>query len=194
MDQDLVSTPEDAERARTAARLRTARAGDRDAFSVLVGPEVPALHALARRLTGDPHWADDLTQEALLRAFLALPKFRAECSLSTWLFRILVRLASEPRRWKKTERASSLADLEVPARLDTDAIVHAEGRELEDRVAEAMERLPLRQRAALHLRAAEGFDYPAIAGVLLCSPGAARMLVLEARKKLGARLRRHLEP
>ena len=57
-----------------------------------------------------------------------------------------------------------------------------------------MERLTLRQRTALHLRAVEGLDYEAIGAVLTCSAVAARMHVLEARRKVMARLQEHLEP
>ena len=194
MDQELVSTSRGDRDPAEAELLAAARAGSAMAFATLLGTQVGALHALARRLCADSHWADDLTQETLLRAFQALPKFRAECSLRTWLFGILTRLASEPHRWKKSERADPLAELEVPDRLDTDATLQASGRELEDRIAEAMERLPLRQRAALHLRAVEGLDYAGIAEVLGCNVGAARMLVLEARRKLAVRLARYLEP
>ena len=176
------------------AWLAGARAGSSEAFSKLVAGHLGSLFALAKRLCGDSHWAEDLAQETLLRAFLALPKFRGDCSLKTWMFRILVRLFGEPSRWRKSERAEPLGDLEVPDRLDLDGASLAAGRELEDRVAAAIERLPIRQRAALHLRAVEGLDYDGIAKVLGGKPGAARMLVMEARRKLADRLGRHLEP
>ena len=67
-------------------------------------------------------------------------------------------------------------------------------RELGARLEEAMERLPPRQRTALHLRAVEGLDYEAIGAVLSCTAVAARMHVLEARRKVMARLGDHLEP
>ena len=63
-----------------------------------------------------------------------------------------------------------------------------------DRIEEAMERLTNRQRTALHLRAAEGMDYAAISTVLGCSSPAARMHVLEARRKILDRVKEHLDP
>ena len=57
-----------------------------------------------------------------------------------------------------------------------------------------MERLTWRQRTALHLRAVEGLDYAAISSVLACSAVAARMHVLEARRKVMARVKEHLDP
>lgn len=170
-----------------------ARGGDPEAFRLLLRPHVDGLAALARRAVGDVHWADDLVQETLLRAVKGLDGWRGEASFRTWLFAILVRLASEPRRWRKGERAGPL-DVEVPdamGLLPPDAAI---SRELSERLAEALERLPPRQRAALHLRAAEGLDYERIAEVLSCRAGAARMLVLEARRRVMERLGRHLEP
>ena len=61
-------------------------------------------------------------------------------------------------------------------------------------IDEAMERLTTRQRTALHLRAAEGLDYATIGNVLGCTPVAARMHVLAARRHVLARLQEHLEP
>lgn len=167
--------------------------GDEGAFQPLVRPHLAALLALARRHCRDTHWADDLVQETLVRAFRHLGTFRGDAALSTWLFRILVRLASEPERWRRTEPAASL-EIDVPDTFDEPAAAHAIGNELAQALDAALERLPARQRTALHLRAVEGMDYRAIAAVLECSPAAARMLVLEARRKVLARLGDRLEP
>jgi RNA polymerase sigma-70 factor (ECF subfamily) len=167
--------------------------GEREAFHLLIRPHVAALRALARRAVGDPHTADDLVQEALIRAAGGLATFRGEASLRSWLFRIVVRLAAEPGRLRRPDRAGPL-EFEVPDTVGPSPEAAALGRELRDRLEEALERLPVRQRTALHLRAAEGLDYRRIAQVLDCAPGAARMLVLEARKKVAARLGSYLEP
>jgi RNA polymerase sigma-70 factor (ECF subfamily) len=129
-----------------------------------------------------------------VRAFRNLPGFRGEAALRTWLFRILVRLATEPQRWARGRNAEPIGDLDVPDHLDARAEHDAMARELQDRLDEAMERLTLRQRTALHLRAVEGLDYEAIGAVLSCTAVAARMHVLEARRKVMARLGDHLEP
>lgn len=173
--------------------LRRFQGGEERAFHELLRPHLSPLLALARRRTGDPHWAEDLVQETLVRAYSTLKSFRGEASLRTWLFRILLRLASEPRRWRRQERASSLRDVEVPDVLELPED-GALARELRERLAEAMERLQPRQRCALHLRAVEGLDYASIAEVLECSSGAARMLVLGARRKVMERIGEYLEP
>lgn len=174
--------------------LQACRDGDRQAFQQLMRPHLPALLALARRHCRDPHWAEDLLQEVLVRAFRGLPGFRGEAALRTWLFRILVRLASDPLRWRLRDTALPLGDIDVPDHLDLVPEMEARGRELQARLDEAMERLTPKQRTALHLRAVEGLDYAAISTVLGCSQPAARMQVLEARKKVMQRLGEHLDP
>lgn len=174
--------------------LTRCQAGDPAAFQPLLRPHLAGLLALARRHCRDPHWAEDLVQETLVRAFRALPSFRGDSALRTWLFRILVRLASEPQRWRRGETGPSLDGVDVPDRLDAVAEHDAMARELQDRLDEAMERLTSKQRTALHLRAVEGLDYAAIAGVLQCSAAAARMHVLEARRKVLGRVQEHLDP
>ena len=174
--------------------LRRFKTGEHRAFQGLVRPHLQGLLALARRQTGDVHWAEDLVQEVLVRAYRGLADFRGDCRLSTWLFRILVRLAGEPERWQRRERAGSLEALEIPDTLDPLPEQDALNRELRHRIDEAMERLSPRQRMALHLRAVEGMDYAAVAAVLECSNPAARMLVLAARRRVLDRLRGYLEP
>lgn len=174
--------------------LSRCRAGDASAFQPLLRPHLAALLALAKRHCRDPHWAEDLVQETLVRAFRSLASFRGDAALRTWLFRILVRLASEPQRWARGKTAEPIGDLDVPDHLDARAEHDAIARELQDRLDEAMERLTMRQRTALHLRAVEGMDYESIGAVLSCTAVAARMHVLEARRKVMLRLGEHLEP
>lgn len=174
--------------------LSACRDGDPQAFHNLLRPHLPALLALARRHCRDGHWAEDLLQEVLVRAYRGLPGFRGDAALRTWLFRILVRLASEPWRWQRRDRAQPLGDIDVPDTFDVPPEQQARGRELQDRLDEAMERLTPKQRTALHLRAVEGLDYAAISAVLGCSQPAARMQVLEARRKVMVRLQEHLDP
>jgi RNA polymerase sigma-70 factor, ECF subfamily len=173
--------------------LAAFRDGDRGAFQALLGPHLGPMFALARRQTRDSHNAEDLMQEVLVRAFLGLGSFRGESALRTWLFRILVRLATEPERWSRATPPPTL-EVDVPDLWLEPPDQGAMSRELGQRLDEAMERLPARQRAALHLRATAGMDYAGIAEVLECSAGAARMLVLEARRKVMARLQEHLDP
>jgi RNA polymerase sigma-70 factor (ECF subfamily) len=174
--------------------LARLQAGDDTACQALLKPHLSGLLALAHRHCRDPHWAEDLVQETLVRAFRALPSFRGESTLRTWLFRILVRLAAEPKRWCRGHSAEPLGDHDVPDHLDPPALQGAMVRELQERIDEAMERLTTRQRTALHLRAVEAMDYASIAAVLGCSEVAARMHVLAARRHVLARVQEHLDP
>jgi len=174
--------------------LARCKDGDQSAFQHLLRPHLTGLLSLARRYCRDPHWAEDLVQETLVRAFKGLPGFRGESALRTWLYRILVRLACEPQRWQRAMPAESIGEMDVPDTYDGNlAEQDAIARELQDRLDEAMERLTDRQRTALHLRAVEGMDYKGISAVLACSSTAARMHVLEARRKVLARVKEHLD-
>lgn len=173
--------------------LARCRAGDAAAFQPLLRPHLSGLLSLAQRHCRDAHWAEDLVQETLVRAFRNLASFRGEAALRTWLYRILVRLASTPRRWQRSEPAASLDDIEIPSHLDALPEEDAIARELQDRLDEAMERLTFRQRTALHLRAVEGMDYAGIAEVLACTAVAARMHVLAARRHVLSRVEEHLD-
>src|SRR5690606_23490866 len=82
------------------AALAAARAGEAGALHALLRRHVDPLLALARRLVRDRHQAEDLTQETLLAACRGLDSFRGDASIRTWLFRILIRLAQDPGRWR----------------------------------------------------------------------------------------------
>jgi RNA polymerase sigma-70 factor (ECF subfamily) len=175
--------------------LDAAQAGDTAALQALLRRHVGPLLALARRvLHGDHHRAEDLTQETLLAACRGLDAFRGDASVRTWLFRILVRLGSDPARWSKGKLpAAGLEPRDVPDVFSPDPPHASLARELRGRLDEALERLPQRQRTALHLRAVEGMGYGAIAAVMGGTSGAARMLVLTARRNVRLRLGDYLE-
>ena len=170
--------------------LEKARTGDPVAFDRLVRPLLGNLLALSRRIapTG---LAEDLLQDALLRAFRGIGKFRGTTSFRSWLVSILFHRASDLRRnasnchlgVKPLEAADWIAD-----GMDKDPLQQVSARDILHRVEEAMERLPARQRMALHLRAVEGFSYAEIAQVLETSLGQCRNHVLLARRKLRERL------
>ena len=176
------------------ALLERLRAGDSDAFHSLMRPHLGPLLALGRRLVTDHQWAEDLTQETLVRAYRGLEHFRGDASLRSWLYRIQIRLASEPERWCRTDRAPTVQSIDIPDHLDAAPDQPLLQRELQHRLDEAMERLSSRQRTALHLRAVEGMDYAAIAAAMGSTAAAARMLVLAARRRILERMGRYLSP
>ncbi len=165
--------------------LDAARAGDPAAFDRLLRPMLGSLLAMARRLA-PPGRGEDLLQEALIRAHRGLPRFRGDCALKPWILRILHRCARDPRRFLGSPGpVHPGAGIEaIPDGLDRDPAVRVSARDVLHRVEEAIERLPLRLRTAIHLRAVEGWSYERIAEVLESSPGAARNAVLRARRLL----------
>ena len=74
--------------------LSRARAGDRDAFEELVRATYCEVFGLALRMTGDEHDASDVAQEAYLRAYRSIGRFRGDASFSTWMYRITANCAS----------------------------------------------------------------------------------------------------
>ena len=179
MDQD----------ASRSVTLRAAQAGDRQAFDRLVRPMLGNLLALARRIDRTGR-GEELLQETLIRAHRGLSGFRGDASFRSWLVAILYRLAAEPKRYAGPAPLPGQVDWQtrIPDRLGGDPGETATTRDLLERVEAAMERLPVRQRTALHLRAVEGWSYVEIARTLQTSEGATRNVVLEARRKLRQRL------
>ncbi|MCA9589832.1 MAG: RNA polymerase sigma factor [Myxococcales bacterium] len=85
-----------------------ARGGDRAAFDVLVGPELPKLRALLRRMLASPDHVDDVLQDALVKAWGAIEGFRGDAAVGTWLHAIAARAALDFLRTKKRYRAGAL--------------------------------------------------------------------------------------
>lgn len=172
-----------------SAWLAAAQAGDAEAFDRLVRPLLGNLLALCRRLSKGDAAAEELLQEGLIRAHRGLAGFRAESSFRSWLMSILYRLASAPERLGPRRLPGQVAvSDEIPDGLASDPLERVSSRDTLRRVEEAMERLPVRQRTALHLRAVEGWGYDEISRVLDTSRGAVRNSVLDARRRLRERL------
>ena len=101
--------------------IARAQAGDRAAFGALVREHGDEVYTLARRLVGDPHLASDIAQEALIRAWKALPSFRRDAALSTWLHRITVNTAWNQRRRARRDSGPPLDDfIDVAAPMGAD--------------------------------------------------------------------------
>jgi RNA polymerase sigma-70 factor (ECF subfamily) len=146
------------------------------------------VYRLALRLTHDPHQAEDLTQEAFLRAWKRQDELREPCAARVWLFRILVNLWRDQlrRRRSPVSLAGSLPAQQRGAVLTPDrqaALSEDAGRALQ-----ALDELPGRQREVLYLSACEELTGAEIAAVLGISTDAVKANLCEARKKLRQRL------
>lgn len=166
------------------ALVHRARAGEAGAFDALARAHLPPLYATAFHLVGNHEDAEDMVQECLVKAHLALRWYRGEGTLAGWLRRILVHLARD--RFRRRVRRPVVAPLALgdEPRTNEGPAAEAGGRELQRLVAEGMERLPERLRIALALRTLDGLDYDAIAESTGVTPATARTHVMKARRAL----------
>jgi RNA polymerase sigma-70 factor (ECF subfamily) len=166
-----------AEEHRLVAR---AQQGDRPAFAALVERYWSRLYRWLYRLTRDRHAAEDLAQETFLKALGALNRFRPESNFPAWLFRIAHNAFANQCR--STRRREPLPD-DLPGR-DERPDEQAESREAEQRLAQAVSRLPIELRSVLLLRAEGGLSFRQIAEALELTEETARWRVFKARQRL----------
>jgi len=185
----VIETSDDDEKAGDDALLAQAGAGDQRAFRTLVARHLSRVLSLARRMTGNVAEAEDVAQEAFLRAWQKAAVWHAgEARFSTWLYRVVVNLCLDRRRRKPTTPLEAAGDPLDPA-------PSIELRLVEDQrtriVAVALAALPDRQRAALVLSYYEELSNAAAAEILGVSVSALESLLVRARKALRAELERH---
>ena len=174
-----------------------ARAGDTDAFRVLVESHSRALFRLAYRMTGNQQDAEDVVQDSFLHAYKQLARFDERASFGTWLYRIAVNCSLDLVRSRKRRNElaapaeSEMEDpvLALPSHDPAPDRVAMSG-QVRDRVADAMSELSASERTAFVLRHFEGMCIEDVSRVLGCQPGAAKHSVFRAVQKL----RRALEP
>ena len=163
---------------------RTA-AVDEDFKRELVGL-IPQLRAFARALCGNPTAADDLAQDAMVRAWDARASFEMGTNMKAWTFMILRnQFYSEKRRsWRQTQLDQEAAERTLVAVDDPESPVAL------DELRLALGTLPEEQREALILVGAGGFAYEEAAAICQCAVGTVKSRVSRARKALQATLER----
>ena len=161
--------------------------GDGSAFDELVLRHRLAVYRLAYRLLGNHEEADDVSQEAFLRAFRALPGFRGDASFRTWITRIVINLALSARRGRVTT---------VPIEKAAPPKEEAAGPEaaLRREVRLAVRDLPRRQRQVLVLKVYEGMKFAEIAQAAGMSIGTAKATFFQAVRNLRTRLAPRTDP
>lgn len=167
--------------------MRAAGTGDRASFGRLVARHLGRMSALATRISGSRSDAEEIVQEAFLRAWLKAPTWRGQDSeggaaaFTTWLGRVVVNLCLDRRRRTTPEPIEAAAGVADSA---PDAFALAEAGETARRVAAAVAMLPERQRAAIALCHFEGYGNIEAAAVLDVSVGALESLLVRARRTL----------
>ena len=153
-------------------------------MSHLLEEWVPRVYRFALRLTGDPHAADDLTQDTFLRAWRAHGQVREPRALRVWLFRIAVNLWRDGQRRGRllVARAEPLPDGVVGREASAELLV--EEKEELDRAVDLLNSLPARQREVLHMSACEEMTAAEIAEVLQISRESVKANLSLARKAM----------
>lgn len=176
--------------------VRRAQKGDLRAFDLLVLKYQGRIGSLVSRYVSDSAEVEDVTQEAFIKAFRALDKFRGDSAFYTWLYRIAAN-AAKNHLVARGRRPSSDATIEDAELFDQGGALMEEGtpeevamgEELARVVEEALASLPDELRAALTLREFEGLSYDDIAAVLECPVGTVRSRIFRAREAIDERIR-----
>ena len=183
--------------------VESAQRGDKRAFELLVEKYQRKLARLLSRFVRDPGELEDVTQEAFVKAYRALPSFRGDSAFYTWLYRIGVNTA---KNYLMAMGRRAPTSTEVVAE---DAEGYAEGELLRDintpeslllskeiagTVNAAIEALPEELRSAIQLRELEGMSYEDIAKLMECPIGTVRSRIFRAREAIAERLKPLLDP
>ena len=172
--------------------IAAARAGQTEAFGELVRQHQDRLYPTVFRLTGSPEEAQDVLQEAFLRAFTKLDRFQGESSFYTWVYRIAVNLALSQRRKRRpntqlgdnpTRSATEIVD---PG--ENDPSLRLERLERDRLIQQALDALAPDHRAVVVLKEYDGLRYEEIAEILSIPVGTVRSRLHRARSELRVRL------
>jgi len=171
-----------------ASVVRAAQRRDHVAFALIVNAYQERLNALVYHIVQDRGATQDVVQDALLRAYRALPQFRGESALGTWLYRIAYTAAMDHLR-RQGRRPELICEDPLP--FDAAAVCddHAEHAGLRDAIAQALTALPVDQRLTLLLVDREDLTYRQVATIMNASPGTVCSRLQRARGKLRAALR-----
>ncbi len=180
-----------------AQLVRRVQKGDKGAFDLLVLKYQHKIVNLVMRYVRDPDQALDITQEAFLKAYRALPRFRGDAAFYTWMYRIAVNTAKNYLAAQRRRPMDVELDLQDPEQyelhaklkdIDTPEAVNI-GNELQATVERAFASLPEDLRTAIVLRELDGMSYEEIAETMECPVGTVRSRIFRARdaisKKIG---------
>ena len=181
--------------------VKRVQKGDKGAFDLLVLKYQHKIVNLVMRYVRDPELALDITQEAFIKAYRALPRFRGDSAFYTWMYRIAVNTAKNHLAAQRRRPMDVELDLQDPEQYDLHAKLKEtdtpEGITLSNELQEIVERaiaaLPEDLRTAIVLRELEGMSYEEIAQTMDCPVGTVRSRIFRARdaisKKVGSLIR-----
>ena len=193
---------EQEQRTREDALLTAFRNGDSAAFDALIGMYSAKLYKVAYALLGSRQDAEEVVQDTFLRAYRALPAFRGDSSLETWLHRITVNLARNKFQWNHRRgdglnvsltasdddgESGSEPEQDVPdRRMEPDLVLEQE--EIGANIMKALDSLPDNLRETMLLRHVDDMPYEQIAQKLDCKVGTVKSRLSRGREMLRVQL------
>jgi RNA polymerase sigma-70 factor, ECF subfamily len=173
------------------------QAGDKTAFDLLVRKYQHRVLKLVSRFVSDAAEAEDVAQEAFIKAYRALASFRGDSAFYTWLYRIAINTAKNALVSNRRRPVDFDLDLQDPEQYDRHARLKEgdtpEGvlltEEIRSVVERAMEQLPEDLRTAIVLRELEGLSYEEIAEAMDCPVGTVRSRIFRAREAIDRKLK-----
>ena len=183
-----------------AALIERVQGGELAAFDQLVLRHQQVVFAVALRMLGNQHEAQDVAQEAFVRAYQGIGAFRREAKLSTWLVSITMNLCRNRRRWWARRKQLIAGSLDDPGDTEEDAIGReaadpspgpsqmAQRHEQHQQVLAALQQLDQAHRSIVILRDLQGYAYEEIAQMLGCQVGTVKSRLNRARLQLRALL------
>ena len=171
-----------------------ARRGDAGAFGELVRRHQNEVYTVALRMVADRHLAYDVAQDAFVRAWRAIGRFRGDAQFSTWIHRVTVNTALTHRDRRSRTRADSLEeDFREPEAEGLSPERAAESAEIRPHLEAALVALPDTLRAVVVLKDVYDWSHADIAGELGITVTAAKVRLHRARSRLRSALRTHRE-
>jgi RNA polymerase sigma-70 factor (ECF subfamily) len=182
--------------------VKRARKGDLAAYDDLVRRYQERIYATIYHMTSNHEDANDLAQEAFIKAFQALRSFKGGSSFYTWVYRIAVNKTINFLKQRKNKAQMSLDDLDFNAEHDPDLVALISDKtprrevnlaELQEKLNEAMQKLSEPHRLVVTLHDVQGLSHEEIAKIMDCNIGTVRSRLFYARQQLQAYLSDYLQ-
>ena len=166
--------------------VKKSQLGDKSAFEELVKRHQDLVFSLSFKLTGNRELANDVAQEAFIRAWKKKEKFRGDSTFGTWIYRITVNTAWTLRKKAKKHYSLNIEDTQEPVVIDEkkDPELVAINSDLSVVLRKALNQIPLEQRIIVELKNIEGRSHKEIADYLDISVTAAKVRLHRAHQKL----------
>ena len=166
--------------------VKKSQLGDKSAFEELVKRHQDLVFSLSFKLTGNRELANDVAQDAFIRAWKAIEKFRGDSTFGTWIYRITVNTAWTLRKKAKKHYSLNIEDTQEPVVIDEkkDPELVAINSDLSVVLRKALNQIPLEQRIIVELKNIEGRSHKEIADYLDISVTAAKVRLHRAHQKL----------